>query len=281
MDPDVLDDIAPVEVGTRGVFSTVMLAKHIVVIVASVISRLAKRQDHGAYLTIVEEILREFYVGNAGKFLWDGMKEEVDQAFGFSEGCGGAALIRQLKDMWASDVKPQVTLVGHSAGAIYVSRLLKELEAQLPSDFKVNVIFIAPACTIKVFADAVKFAGTRIAGLRIFGMGNELELKDAIAGPIYPASLLYFVSGILENAPDAPILGMQRYYAPPYEGAGFEDIKYVRDFDFLGRTHAFAWSNVTGAEGANCDMTSHGGWVKAPATLASVLYIVQKGYGYG
>jgi hypothetical protein len=123
-------------------------------------------------------------------------------------------------------------------------------------------------------------AGGRIAGLRIFGMGDELERKDAILSAVYPASLLYFVSGVLEDDRDMPLLGMERYYGPPYERAGFEDLAYVREFDFLKRQRAFAWSNVTGNEGANCDMSSHGGWIQSPQTLNSVLYIVRSGYGY-
>src|SRR3712207_8891098 len=47
-------------------------------------------------------------------------------------------------------------------------------------------------------------------------MSDELEKADAVAGAVYPRSLLYLVSGVLEAAktgtvPDAPILGMQRF----------------------------------------------------------------------
>ncbi len=122
MSPKVLDDIAPAQEGTKGLISTIMLAKHVVTIVAAVISRLAKHRDHGVYLTIVEEVMREFYVRNAGKFLWDGMKKEVDQAFQFGDDCGGAAFIGHLKEMWDAGVHPAITLVGHSAGAIYITQ---------------------------------------------------------------------------------------------------------------------------------------------------------------
>jgi hypothetical protein len=280
MDPAVLDEIAPVQEGAKGIVSMVMLGKHVVVIVASVIARFVKHQDHGPYLTIMEEIMREFYVRNAGKFLWDGMKKEVNEAFDFAESCGAAALVKHLEEMWTSGVKPHVTLVGHSAGSIYISRLLKEFGSKLPDDFKTDVIFIAPACTFAVFADAVKFAGKRITGLRIFGMDDALERGDPIAGPLYPASLLYFVSGVLEDQRDMPLLGMERYYNAPYVGAGFEDIAYVRAFDYLKRDRAFAWAMVNEGPGANCDMTSHGGWTKAAATRESVLTIVRDGFGY-
>jgi hypothetical protein len=278
MDPDVLDDVAPAQPGAKGVLSIATLAAHIVKVVARIIERFAQHRDHGAYLTIVEEILREFYVGNAGKFVWDGIKNEVDQAFGAAADCGGVYLVNQLKSLWTGGVKPRITLVGHSAGSIYISRLLKELDAAMPADFKVDIVFIAPACTFAVFADALKQAAGRIAHLRIFGMGDPIEMKNAIAGPLYPASLLYFVSGVLEDEPDEPILGMQRFYTLPVYAVGFPDIAAVKAFGPLTLPLAFAWSDVTQGPGANCDMHSHGGWITAaPNALASVLTIVGPG----
>jgi len=278
MDQDVLEDIAPAAPGAKGVLSMVQLAIHIVKVVARIIERFAKHRDHGAYLTIIEEIFREFYVGNAGKFIWAGIKKEVDDAFGVAADCGGTQLVAHLNALWTGGVKPRVTLIGHSAGAIYVARLLKELHAKMPPDFQCEVVFIAPAVIFHVFADAIQNAGSRIARLRIVGMGDPLELKNAIAGPVYPASLLYFVSGVLEEHSDEPILGMQRYYAAPYVGAGFEDIAFVKAFTPLTLAKAFAWADITQGDGANCDMHSHGGWITAaPATLASVLKIVEYG----
>jgi hypothetical protein len=278
MSPDVLDQLAPAEEGTKGLISTLMLAEKIVIIVASVIGRLVKHRDHGVYLTIVEEVLREFYIRNAGKFLWDGMKKEVDEAFGLANDCGGTAFVHQLKNLWEHGCRPHITLVGHSAGSIYVSRLLKELHRELPADFKADVIFLAPACTFAVFADAIRNAGSRIDGLRIFGMGNAIELKDAIAGVVYPASLLYFVSGVLEDDRDMPLLGMQRYYAPPYEGPGFEELAFVRASGYMMRRNAMVWSDLAQGDGISCDMQSHGGWLDAPATRSSVLSILKNGY---
>ncbi len=281
MSPEVLNDIAPVEEGTKGVISTVMLAKHVVTIVASVISRLARKRDHGVYLTIVEEVMREFYVRNAGKFLWDGMKKEVDQAFEFSDDSGGAAFVEHIQEMWDAGVKPAITLVGHSAGSIYVSRLLKELDNKFKASpqFNVNVVFLAPAVTFTTFADAIKFAGNRIAGLRVFGMGDTWERKDKIFGPIYPASLLYFVSGVLEENRDEPLVGMQRYYAKPYEGSGYETLAYVRAFGFMKRKYGQVWSDADQGPGLSCDMHSHGGWADAAATRDSVMAIIKDGYG--
>ena len=279
MDPDILDDVAPAKPGEKGLLSMAMLAVHIVKVVERIIERFVKHRDHGAYLTIIEEILREFYVGNAGKFVWDGIKKEVDEAFGAANDCGGAALVDHINTLWTGGVKPRITLIGHSAGAIYVSRLLKELDLKLPPDFTVDLVFIAPACTFTVFAGAMNQAKKRITHLRVFGMGDPLEMKNAIAGPIYPASLLYFVSGVLEDESDTPILGMQRFYTLPVYAAGFPDIQAVKAFTPLTIPNAFAWADINQGPGANCDMHSHGGWItEAPATLASVLAVVQNGF---
>jgi hypothetical protein len=285
IDEEKLNEIAPLQTvpgapAPKAILSTIKLGKSVAVIVGAVIWRFAKKRDHGPYLTIVEEIMREFYVRAAGRFLWQGMKDEVDGAFQSGANCGGTALVTSLDEMWQAGIKPQVTLVGHSAGSIYIARLLKELNDKLPGDFKVNVILIAPACTFKILADSLKGAGKRVDGLRIFGMGDPVERKDAIVPLVYPASLLYFVSGVLEDDRDEPLVGMQRYYGGSYADAGFDDIASVRTFNHLKRDHAFAWALASGANGANCDMKSHGGWVSADQTLQSVLYIIKNGYGY-
>ncbi|PYU36972.1 MAG: hypothetical protein DMG54_35245, partial [Acidobacteria bacterium] len=81
-----------------------------------------------------------------------------------------------------------------------------------------------------------------------------------------------FVSGLLEDEADTPILGMQRFYTLPVYATGFSDIAAVKAFAPLNLLLAFAWSDVTQGPNANCDMHSHGGWIQdAPATLASML----------
>jgi len=278
MDNEVLEEIVPpVAEGGRFALSTIVLGKHIVWIVSAVVWRLVKRRDHGPYLTIVEQIMREFYVRAVGRSLWTGMKRSIERAFGFEPDCGGSALVKEMQGLWQSGVRPRVTLVGHSAGAIYVARLLRALHEKMDESFRVNVALIAPACTFGTLAPALDQAGKRVANLRIFGMGDTIERADAIAGAVYPASLLYFVSGVLEDNRDEPLVGMERYYSTSYVGSGFGDVAFVKGQATLSRPHAYAWSQVSEREGANCDMTSHGGWVDAAATLASIKFLIHKG----
>jgi hypothetical protein len=280
MDPAVLDEIAPPLEGTRGLASMAMLGKHVVVITASVIRRLAGARDHGIYLTIVEEILRELYVRAAGKFLWDHMKEAVDHAFDAGDTRMGRALIRHLRS--TLDLRDHtVTLVGHSAGSIYVCRLLEEIERSgLPDTGKVNVVLLAPACTFDLLERTLTRASHRIGGLRIFGMGDALERRDAIASVAYPASLLYFVSGVLEGDADTPLAGMQRYFSDRYHSGQFPAIQSARRSAPMQHGNVTIWSPTpAGGAGVSCDMTSHGGWGAAAQTLASVQHIIREGYG--
>ena len=111
------------------------------------------------------------------------------------------------------------------------------------------------------------------------GMSDDLERRDAIAGVAYPASLLYFVSGVLEQGTDVPLAGMERFYRAPYDGAAFASIESARQFPLLKKAHATVWSPRTDGKGINCDMKSHGGWVAAVQTLESVQDIIREGYG--
>jgi pimeloyl-ACP methyl ester carboxylesterase len=253
-----------------------MLGKRVVTVVGAVIWRYANKRDHGVYLTIVEEIMRAFYVRAAGRFLWTEMKDAVGRAFTQDSDHGGTALIEQMRQLWKVG-KPRITLVGHSAGSIYVARLLKELHTAMEADFKANVVLIAPACTFDYLADSLESAGDRVASLRIFGMSDLVERNDHLVPGIYPASLLYFVSGVLEDVRDEPLVGMQRYYSDLYDGSKFKTIAGVKTFRHLLEEHAYAWAQTGGFKGANCDMVRHGGWADAPETLASVLYLIGEG----
>jgi hypothetical protein len=172
--------------------------------------------------------------------------------------------------------------VGHSAGGIYVSRLLEEIERRgLPAALTARVILIAPACTFTMLTRSLQKAGARVSGLRVFGMGDANERKDWIATVLYPASLLYFVSGVIEDERDAPLVGMERYYREPYKGGTFPDIDWIKSFACFTQDRSCVWSDRTDEPGFRCDMRSHGGWVEAPMTLDSVLHILKSEDGNG
>jgi len=281
MDPDALNQLTVTQKGARSVSVAIMIGRCALLLV-QIIKRFAQRRDHGFYPTIVEELFRAFYIGNAGRFLWDGMKQDIVDSFGVGQDCGGTLFLTELEKLWKSGKRRRLTLVGHSAGAIYACRFLQEVQSRdLPPDVHFNVIFIAPACDFNLLAKTIQSAGNRIDGLRVFGMGDALERKDAIASVIYPSSLLYFVSGVIEKEDDCPLVGMQRYYGAPYnDPSTFVDIDYAKKYSLFRKDSALVWSMAATASGFSCDMTSHGGWASTNATVDSVVHIIKNGYDY-
>jgi hypothetical protein len=267
----------------RGLVSSSIIIIKCGKVLSTSLNRFMKRRHHGFYPTIVEELLREFYLGNCGKFLWDEMKNDIDKSFGFATDNGGYAIVGELARLSNRARAPHITVVGHSAGSIFACRLLRELHTAplLAQAAKVNLILIAAAIDMKSFAETLRASGSRLAGFRSFGMSDQVERADAILGRLYPYSLLYFVSGVLETTPDTPLVGMQRYYGSAYEGEGFEYIRAVQEFDLVKKAHSFVWSPASHGPGLECDMQSHGGWVKASSTVQSIQHMVSSGYDYG
>jgi hypothetical protein len=237
MSPEILAKIkagapSPAE---RGEISTATIIKFSVDILIKVIARLVKKRGHGIYPTIVEEILRKFYLANVGKLLWDLMKKDTQDSFGRDGRVfGGTAFIAELKSLWESGHQPRILLVGHSAGSIFISHFLNYANKNLPEEIKFDVVFLAPAIAVDLFAQTIDEHGRRINQIRQFTMQDVFEKKDHLVPviPIYPYSLLYFVSGILEDEADKPLVGMQRFYnnAAPFQSGSIPDLDTVRDF---------------------------------------------------
>jgi hypothetical protein len=282
MSREVLKEMETPEGGGKGLISlaSIRIVSGALKLLVRVIERFRTRRDHGFYNTIVEEILREFYVDNAGKFLWDGMKKETVDAFGSDETrFGGTAL---LKGLAALEKPPKrIILVGHSAGSIYICHLLENARRMF-SKGVFEVVLIAPAVTFEQLGSTFKGLGvsSNVSKLRIFGMNDERERANALvpgAKFFYQSSLLYFVSGLLESSPDKPILGMQRYYSgnSPYQ---IPEIIDVLANALFGIPHAKNWAECKDGYGLNCDMLSHGGIDKAPALISSLQYMIKTGF---
>jgi hypothetical protein len=117
--------------------------------------------------------------------------------------------------------------------------------------------------------------GTRIDRVRSFGMSDELERLDQLVPVVYPRSLLYFVSGVLEAEADAPLVGMERFYATdgPFAADKLPDVETVRHH--LGADGRSVWSISDAAGGLASGSTSHGGFDDDPSTLKSVQQFVR------
>jgi hypothetical protein len=250
------------------------LLKHGGRIAIRVIRRFRTRRDHGFYPTVVEELVRELYGDLIGAAVWGFMKTDAGDHFA-ANGLGRAL----LEGLRAAD---RVVVSAHSAGSIWASELLLALADAQPAP-RIRMALLAPAVRMDLFARAVARGGHMVESLRIYTMRDELERKDPVLGErlafIYPASLLYLVSGVFEDLdadafPDAPLLGMQRFLA--------DDVDWLKDADqiaavgaamaFIGKpANRLILATVDGGPGLSSQATSHGDFDQDHATLASVV----------
>ncbi len=230
MDAAVLEKLAgDGSEGARGLVSTYALAKRALGVLRSVLARYDLGTHHGVYPTVVEELLRAFYIADLGGAEWQAMKKETSDTFATKGERGGRLLMDALATGLPADGSKRITLVGHSTGAVFIDNLIAEVlqrdEAQvrtLPRDQQFQVCFLAPAATSVHFADALGkqpdwLGRERIGRFRMFTMTDAAERADRLAGAVYPRSLLYLVSGLLERDASAksawsPLVGLARYF---------------------------------------------------------------------
>ncbi len=205
-------------------------------VLARVLHRVAKGTMH-ELATLYEEIYRAFVVDEVGQLLWNEIKENARRAY--ENNGGGLQLIQKLvmNIKQNSDQPLKLNLVGRSAGCIhichFVDTLVAELEKQNVRGYEIaNIIFLAPACNYETMSGYLIRHAQFINEFRMFTMKWQLELDDKlIPHLIYPASLLYFVSGLLEGHDVVPIVGLQQYL----EGDPFANMKAVQDVrNFFG-----------------------------------------------
>jgi hypothetical protein len=281
LEADLAEARATAEPDEKGLISTTALVTAGVRILARTIKRLAARRDHGIYTTVVEEVARELKGDLIGGILWKHMKKDTADSFkGSGDTHGGMALLQEIHRVRKAGKDLRVVLVGHSAGSIYICNLLKKAVEKLPEDIKFEVVLLAPGCSFQLLDQALQAAGTRITSFRSFGMEDDLELKDAILPPLYMSSLLYFVSGLLEDSPDLPLVGMKRYHTQeePFLPGEFPEIKRVHDC-LASFPQAWIWSQSMAGEGLNTESRRHGDFDNEAKTLESLAFMIGQGGG--
>ncbi len=265
----------------RGIISTAKLIKAVVKIAVIVIKRFITDRDHGFHATIVEEILRALYVGNAGGIVWSTMKKDTFDHFGPDrKQYAGTAILHEIAEhMKTHETPPKITLVGHSTGAVFISAFLEAADAMLPPEAAFDVIYLAPAATMELTAKTLKNQGHRIRNLRMFTMTDENEKADALVNRVeflYPCSLLYFVSGVVEDEIDMPLTGMQRFYdADRFPDQQFPELTPVRLFM---RGDRVIWSVDDRGPGKRCAAVDHGEFDNETNTIDSIQSILENGF---
>jgi hypothetical protein len=259
--------------------------------------RFQSGRDHGFRATLVEEILREFYLGRIGAMAWEKIKADARMAFDddTAGAVGDAVLgrIASLPSLLGEELadRVRIVLVGHSAGAIFLCRMLRDAARILPASRGFEVILLAPACDFGLLSRTLEEAGRHIRRLRIFAMEDALERAEhlldlpdlpaaaALKG-LYPGSLLYFVSGLLESEPDMPLVGMQRYTlsVPAYRHR--EEIQAVMDWMSTTGRGTWIWAKTTedASNGARTAALRHGDFDNEATTLQSLAHLVRNGF---
>jgi hypothetical protein len=290
-DPELLDLIEGDEVGAtslqqqlkrepgaKGV-SIATVAFFLGKVTFAIVRRRLRGTDNGLLPTAVEELLRAAYLTELGKSIWDGIKDAADSMWRddgeqprVSTDHVGGYLLRRLEALQKRRPEFLIDVVGHSAGAIAICHMLQAIRGQGRAITLRNVTFLAPACRLDLFADAVARNSALKARFRMFNLSDDREKQDKLVPILYPRSLLYFVSGALEAEAGAALAGLERHLRESTSTAGskFDDIRrWLRDEDRL----VYAPSKPDAAAGLACAALTHGAFDDDKITLDSLVAI--------
>ncbi len=254
LDPAVLEEMereVGQQEGSRGLISAAFIAKKACQVLVSVLRRYRAHTDSGVYPTVLEELLRAFYLANAGGAIWNAMKKETADTFeDAAPPRGGRLFLDALAQKLSAGAMPEITLVGHSTGAVFIDNFLGELargaaagDRNWPDGVKFQVVLLAPAATFRHMTDGWPAAAPRVRRLRMFTMYDTNEQADHLVGSLYPRSLLYFVCGVVERDRQQesviqPLVGLNRYYGDSF--AEWPDLTTLRDY--MGAEQRVVWS---------------------------------------
>jgi hypothetical protein len=153
--------------------------------------------------------------------------------------------------------------------------VLEHLDKDLPPDARIDVVFLAPACTFEFMRERLPVFKRRVAKFRMFALKDELERGYWEVPVLYPASLLYMVSGLFEDPTvDMPIVGMQRYFsgAAPYDDAAIGEV-----VAWIGKRSVWSVAD-DGLAGLQSGSLRHGGFDEDVTTRASLEHILANGF---
>ncbi|MCA9981640.1 MAG: alpha/beta hydrolase [Anaerolineales bacterium] len=170
-----------------------------------------------------------------------------------------------------------IDLIGHSAGSIVIAHLLTQTKRDYPDLHFRRVIFLAPALTMDLFYKQVVTQQGQYDAFVCFTMKEERELADMVFKPVYPHSLLYFVSGVLEGDTIAPLTGLARFYITPPHGKLPVQEPYIldcRDFLLADGRLVLSDTSPSAPSGQRCLALNHGAFNEEAQTLASLQYLV-------
>jgi hypothetical protein len=191
-------------------------------------------------------------VAHPGSLLWSEMKQNAE-AISLNAESGARILYRINQEVKALvPGRTRLHLIGHSAGAIVHSYIIRKL-APLGWEFQ-SVNFLAPAVSVEVFEDLVlPHLGNSVKQYNQFHLTDTAELKDPTCRQIlgYGRSLLYLVSGAFEDRRPKHILGMEKFFRPQRGMQAFT------------------------APSDKSECTTHGGFDDDPVTMKSLIGLIK------
>ncbi|MCC4834544.1 hypothetical protein LMH66_18005 [Shewanella sp. 10N.7] len=166
------------------------------VVIAKSLARIALGTNHQIVPTFEEEAFRAYNIGGfsiqkVATAHWNTVKKNAQECF--ADGSAGDKLVKTLVEAGIP-----IHTISHSAGSIPTGHLLKSMKEKSQKLASVNLI--VPAISQEGFSDIYL---KNLAGAdNIYGyvLSRKQEEVDSIVWGIYPASLLYAVSGVAEGA---------------------------------------------------------------------------------
>ena len=200
-----------------------------------------------------------------GHALWREMRTDAEVAFA-GPAAAGTHFLSVLRDELrrAGAAAPQLHLVGHSAGSIWLGHLLQRWQALQGPAIR-NLILYAPACTVEFFLQRIAPALQRqtVQELHHFQLDDAREQDDNVAA-VYRKSLLYLISRAYQNRQRVePLLGMEKHRAQVQAALEQLDIA-ARVRHYNPREHAAMTASA-----------SHGGFDNDAATMNAMLRLVR------
>ncbi|WP_322416025.1 C1 family peptidase [Mesorhizobium huakuii] len=211
---------------------------------------------------VLGDVLFETIGKPLGIRAWRNMKQDARAAFlqnqqdGYGGGLYGLSIL--LKGLDKAGRRPKLHLVGHSAGAIILGRLLEVFKEIGLANIELETIHLmAPACTVDFFnalyGPYLRKNSPLLGKLYMYNLSGPLELYDKVGIaplPSYSHSLLYLVSRAYEDAPNTPLAGMQIYDS------------FTTSYKQVSTSYSVS---------KNTGSTSHGGFDNDPATLTAIM----------
>jgi len=276
------DGEVKIDTSRRGIFTAGKLIKALAHITFRVIRRHVRDRDHGFYPTVVEEVLREYYLADLGAWVWGSMKDKAGAMWACNEDALDddrhvGTYFLDVLHAFRAERDLRVNLVGHSAGSIVIANLLAAADRYSGLTFG-TIAFLAPAVTSSVAAAQIARAPQKYGSFRQYTMSDEFERNDMLVPGVYTRSLLYFISGVLEpDGVDKPIAGMMRHATQqkPFDRGSARE---WADFILGPNRLALADSSVldpAAEEGFRTTSTTHGGFDNDKKTQESLTVLLQ------